>query len=355
MSSRPTTGFLTWIVRGLCGLRQVLNFVPNYYFLIGTPPGQPATEYRLQGTNPNSAVAGFGQLSFQLTSGLQLQIGGRYTDAKTTNHVQVLQYGLPLADEQSQKYTNTSGKVSLNWTVNPNNFLYAFVSTGFRPGGLNVPVGLGTPAAFDSEKLTDYEIGWKNRAFDGHLRTQIDGFYDDLQEFPGHRRLSAISDLRLRAEQSEPDPYLRFRGANSGGVRPVLAGRWIGRHAQLARPVFCHRSAHRDGYALRSAGGSHERVVHRPDRTLANLCAQLHLQHRRSSTRFVLSDARLADAAPELRLRRAAVGDACSRIRRWETIWRGATSLARNWPGSMRTSSRRCTAPTSPTSTMSGR
>ena len=106
-----------------------------------------------------------------MASGFQLQIGARYTDAKTTNHVQVLQYGLPLADEQSQNYTNTSGKVSLNWTVDPNNFLYAFVSTGFRPGGLNVPVGLGTPAAFDSEKLTNYEIGWKATGFDGHLRT----------------------------------------------------------------------------------------------------------------------------------------------------------------------------------------
>jgi iron complex outermembrane receptor protein len=176
------TGFLTWIF-GAYADGAKLNFVPNYYFLIGIPPGNPATEYRLQGTNPTSAVAGFGQLSFQLAQGFQLQIGGRYTEAKTTNHVQVLQYGLPLADEQAQKYTNTSGKVSLNWTVNSNNFLYAFISTGFRPGGLNVPVGLGTPAAFDAEKLTNYEVGWKLQSFDGHLRTQIDSFYYDYKNF----------------------------------------------------------------------------------------------------------------------------------------------------------------------------
>jgi iron complex outermembrane recepter protein len=178
----PDHGFFTWVF-GVYADYDKLNFVPNYYFLIGTPPGNPLGEYRLQGTNPTSAVAGFGQLSFQLASGLQLQVGARYTDAKTTNHVQVLQYGLPLADEQSQKYTNTSGKVSLNWTVDPNNFLYAFVSTGFRPGGLNVPVGLGTPSAFDAEKLTNYEVGWKNTGFDGHLRTQIDAFYYDYKNF----------------------------------------------------------------------------------------------------------------------------------------------------------------------------
>jgi iron complex outermembrane receptor protein len=176
------TGFLTWIV-GAYADWDKYNFVPNYYFLIGTPPGNPLTEYRLQGTNPESAFAGFGQLSFQLAQGFQLQIGGRYTEAKTTNHVQILQFGLPLADEQTAKYVNTSGKVSLNWTVNASNFLYAFASSGYRPGGLNVPVGLGTPAAFGAEKLMDYELGWKFTGLDGHLRTQIDGFYDVYKNF----------------------------------------------------------------------------------------------------------------------------------------------------------------------------
>ncbi|HEY0745284.1 MAG TPA: TonB-dependent receptor [Steroidobacteraceae bacterium] len=176
------TGFFTWIA-GAYADGDKYEFPPPYQFLIGVPPGNLATEYLLQGTNPESAFAGFGQLSFQLASGFQLQVGGRYTEAKTTNHVQVLQYGLPLADTQSAKYVNTSGKVSLNWTVDPNNFLYAFVSTGFRPGGLNVPVGLGTPAAFGAEKLTDYEVGWKVSSFDGHLRTQVDGFYDVYKNF----------------------------------------------------------------------------------------------------------------------------------------------------------------------------
>jgi iron complex outermembrane receptor protein len=178
----PDKGFLTWIF-GVYADYDKYTFVPNYYFLIGVPPGSKFTEYRLQGTNPEQAVAAFGQLSFQLAEGFQLQIGGRYTDAKTTNHVDILQYGLPLSDEQSAKYVNTSGKVSLNWTVNANNFLYAFASSGFRPGGLNVPVGLGTPSAFGPEKLLDYELGWKLSSFDGHLRTQIDGFYDVYKNF----------------------------------------------------------------------------------------------------------------------------------------------------------------------------
>ena len=157
-----------------------------------------------------------------MSTAWQLQIGARYTDAKTTNHVDVLQYGLYISDQQSQKYTNTSGKVSLNWTINPNNYAYAFVSTGFRPGGLNVPVGLGTPAAFDSEKLTTFEVGYKNTAFDGHLRTQLDAFYYNYKNFQVIVGYPQFPDLRLRIEQPEPDPYLRCRGANSSRVREFL-------------------------------------------------------------------------------------------------------------------------------------
>jgi iron complex outermembrane receptor protein len=178
----PEKGFVTWVL-GAYADRDTYYFPPPFQFIIGAPPGNPATEYKLQGSNPVTAFAGFGQVSFQLTQSFQLQIGARYTASETTNHVDVLQYGLPLTDEQTQKFVNTSGKVSLNYTVNANNFLYAFVSTGFRPGGLNVPVGLGTPAAFGAEKLTDYELGWKWTGFDGHVRTQVDGFYDVYKDF----------------------------------------------------------------------------------------------------------------------------------------------------------------------------
>ncbi len=56
-------------------------------------------------------------------------------------------------------------------------------ATGFKAGGLNVPVGLGTPAAFGPEKVTEYEGGWKSTLFEGRLKTQIDGYYNDYKNF----------------------------------------------------------------------------------------------------------------------------------------------------------------------------
>ena len=99
-------------------------------------------------------------MSFKLTPSVELQVGARYSDARTTNHVSVVQFGTPIAADQTAKFSDGSGaKVSLNWTLDTHNFVYGFVATGFRPGGLNVPVGLGLPAPFTSEHVTEYEVG----------------------------------------------------------------------------------------------------------------------------------------------------------------------------------------------------
>ena len=178
----PDTGFMTWILGAYID-RDKTWWPAPYTFYIDEPPGSTATEYLLQAINPTQAVAGFGQVTFQMTSSLQLQIGARYTAAETANHGQVLQYGVLIGDNQSAKYVNTSGKVALNWTIDPNNFVYAFVATGFKPGGLNVPVGIGQPNPFGPETLTDYELGWKLTSFNGHLRSQFDSFYYNYKDF----------------------------------------------------------------------------------------------------------------------------------------------------------------------------
>ncbi|THD81932.1 MAG: TonB-dependent receptor [Phenylobacterium sp.] len=177
----PDTGRITWIL-GAYFQKDNLDFLPGAFF-IGEPAGSIFSTYSLQGTNPKQTEAAFGQVSFKLREDLELQVGARYSHATTANDVQVLQFGTPIQDTQSAKFSNASGKVSLNWTIDPHNFVYGFVATGFRPGGLNVPVGLGQPAPFGSEKVTEYEVGWKAGLFDGHLRTQIDAYYNHYQNF----------------------------------------------------------------------------------------------------------------------------------------------------------------------------
>jgi iron complex outermembrane recepter protein len=141
-------------------------------------------DYILQGTNDVQNRAVFGQLGFNIFDDLELQVGARYSDSWTKNEGTISQFGTPLIMLQSEKYSAMSGKVSLNWTVDDNNFLYAFAATGFKPGGLNVDIGFGLPhEPFKSEKVTSYEVGWKAGMFDGHLRTQLDAYYNDYENF----------------------------------------------------------------------------------------------------------------------------------------------------------------------------
>lgn len=178
----PDDQRLTWLL-GAYGQWNTYHFLKPYQFEIGAPPGDAATEYLLQGKNPQRALAAFGEIGFKITPNLKVDFGGRYTDSDTRNDVQIIQYGAFLDDQQHARYTNFSYKGSIDWTLNPHNFLYAFIATGFRPGGLNTPVGLGLPAPFKSEKITSYEAGWKASFLGGHLHTTVDGYYNDYKNF----------------------------------------------------------------------------------------------------------------------------------------------------------------------------
>jgi len=170
-------GKFKWIL-GAYYQDDMIEFPPGEFYI-----GIPAGFYLLDGTNPKEAWAVFGQASMELTDRFELQVGARYSDHKTTNHINVNQYGLPLTQDQSAEFSDTSGKVALNFEVNDHHFLYGFVATGFRPGGLNVPVGLGPPAPFIEEEVTNYELGWKAGWADGKLRTQFNVFYNDYENF----------------------------------------------------------------------------------------------------------------------------------------------------------------------------
>jgi iron complex outermembrane receptor protein len=184
----PDNQRLTWLL-GAFGVWNDYTFNPplaNFDINLCYPFTQaqaPTCHYQLQGVNPTRSLAAFGQVGFNITDALKLEVGGRYTASRSTNHVDVLQYGLPIRDDQTTKSDNFSYKVSLGWQASPTQYLYGFVATGFRPGGLNVPVGLGLPAPFDPETITSFEAGWKGTFADGHLRTTLTGFYNRYKNF----------------------------------------------------------------------------------------------------------------------------------------------------------------------------
>ncbi|CAN5512223.1 TonB-dependent receptor [soil metagenome] len=176
---------LTWLIgaSGLWNTYFYLQPYSNFVIDVAYPFNLTAYQYKLKGRNPERSLAAFGQLGFQISDSLKVEVGGRYTASRSTNHVDVLQYGTYLRDDQTTKSDNFSYKVSLGWKASPDHYLYGFVATGFRPGGLNVPVGLGLPVPFEPEKVTSYEGGWKANFAGGHIRTTVDAFYNSYKNF----------------------------------------------------------------------------------------------------------------------------------------------------------------------------
>ncbi len=187
----PDNQRITWVI-GAFAQSDRYNWIKPYQFVIdapagNNPSGNPANQYMLQGSTPNQSWAVFGQVVAKLPFGFEAQLGGRWSTNMSKNDVDILQYGLPLVANQKTKSYSLDYKAALSWTINDNQFLYGFVATGYKPGGLNVPVGTtppySTPSAFGPERVMNYEAGWKANWLDGHLRTQIDGYYNDFDNF----------------------------------------------------------------------------------------------------------------------------------------------------------------------------
>ncbi len=72
-------------------------------------------------------------------------------------------------------------KVNLTYQIDPDRMVYATYSTGFRPGGINRLPGV---APYNSDRITNMEVGWKTSWLDNRLRANGALFYerwDDMQ------------------------------------------------------------------------------------------------------------------------------------------------------------------------------
>ena len=187
----PDTGRFTWLVGGFYQFDKYEFPVGNGY--VALSPTGVVRSLRIEGTNPHTATAAFGQVGYKLTDALQITLGGRWSRTTSRNDVtypiELFLGALPtfkttLVQHDFNANKNVDGKLALNWTVNANNFVYAFVATGTKAGGLNGANLFGvTPRGFVPEKVTDYELGLKSTLLGGHLRTQIGGYYNTYKNF----------------------------------------------------------------------------------------------------------------------------------------------------------------------------
>ncbi|WP_281560814.1 TonB-dependent receptor [Thalassomonas sp. RHCl1] len=139
-----------------------------------------------QGTTRGKAV--FGEVSYAFTPRWQATAGLRWYQSEKEDRQETLAsiFGPP-GKFIAQKVKDDSwvGKVNLSYQWHKNTLLYGQISEGFRPGGVNQPLGFADNApAYKADSLINYELGWKlnfnhNRARFYGAVYQMD--WDDIQ------------------------------------------------------------------------------------------------------------------------------------------------------------------------------
>jgi outer membrane receptor protein involved in Fe transport len=148
-------------------------------------PGLPLlADLSLDSTYEELAV--FANATWHFADRWELSFGARQSD----NDQKATQFSTgPLAGDSM--VVGSSSESPFTWSISPrfelsdNASIYARVATGFRPGGPNIlpPAAPDeVPRQYDSDSLTNYEIGYKGSAASGRFELEVAGFYIDWED-----------------------------------------------------------------------------------------------------------------------------------------------------------------------------
>ncbi|QUD88317.1 TonB-dependent receptor [Phenylobacterium montanum] len=173
----PTERTLSWIAGGYFQRNRIDVIIEDGAF---------PTHILVQ--NKKTTLGVFGQVSYRLSPTLVATVGLRYSNYSVDGSGDVLiGAGIPGFPPGGLDVANTggheedhalTGKANIDWTFAPHNLLYAFVARGYKSGGIETPT-----TGFLKETVWNYEIGWKSTLLDGHMKTQLDAFYNDYNNF----------------------------------------------------------------------------------------------------------------------------------------------------------------------------
>jgi iron complex outermembrane receptor protein len=197
------TGRLTYVA-GLFYSSQHRN--EEIPISIGADLGLPAPiadiayDYR----NRESSKAIFGQIGYQLTDQLTVNVGGRYTwvtvgITQNAGNVFGVDPASPAAT-QEKKLSAPAWTFNLQYQIDPRNMVYFAQRGSFRSGNLNGTVApftdplTGRPANFfKNEYVHDFEIGYKFNGHIGNIPAQFNiAAYDEIVKDAQHALYAII-------------------------------------------------------------------------------------------------------------------------------------------------------------------
>ena len=167
----------------------------------------------------------FGEASYDITRGLTLTAGARWShysiDTQTQGALEgtTLFDGPPSTSSGHAKNSALTPKISLSYKPSKDVTLYALADKGFRTGNANLATidpftGQRLPSSYGPDSLWNYEVGAKLALLDHRLDINADAYYIDWKK------------IQLQVRTASGIPYTANAGsATSKGVELEIVGR----------------------------------------------------------------------------------------------------------------------------------
>jgi iron complex outermembrane receptor protein len=122
----------------------------------------------------------FGDLTYKFTEQFDVTAGLRRARNEQDHSYAVSGIGATLTGLKSSNGTSAetvnTWMFSPRYRIGPNNMVYVRVATGYRPGSPNLALP-GVPTVVESDRLTNYELGWKTSMLQRKLNINM-ALYD---------------------------------------------------------------------------------------------------------------------------------------------------------------------------------
>ena len=175
-----------WVI-GFYNRDQDINLIRKYTYL--------ENDFKSSFDTRNSAI--YGQLTNNFTNNIKLKAGLRFEERKA-NYIDnngptpegffcIAIYPKPESCLFDNNYSRSEnfwgGKVSLQGELNENLMIYALLSRGYKPGGVNIEGTINKQNLnYDSETMWNYELGLKANNQDKTVFLQTSIFYQDRDD-----------------------------------------------------------------------------------------------------------------------------------------------------------------------------
>jgi len=175
-------GPLKWTIGAFYYDAEDINHQPG---VSQKPPFGPPFDFVTDSVIKTKSIAGYGQLSYEISPGTTLTGGLRYSHdnqsvSGTFVHTPAFFSFLDAVSSLPPRSTGAvSARLSLAHKFSDDAMVYVSYNRGSKSGGFN-PVQINNPP-FGDEKLNAYEVGTKLNFMDNKATFNLSGFYYDYQ------------------------------------------------------------------------------------------------------------------------------------------------------------------------------